>query len=104
MGFLAGIGVAPALAALFTIVSATIRFSETAEAYGWLGTGHLVGAAAGSAAAGIVIDLLGAAGGILVAVGFLLATVIASAAAIPWIPDLRGRSTSPLPDTEPVGI
>lgn len=103
-GFLAGIGVAPALAALFTIVSATIRFSETAEAYGWLGTGHLVGAAAGSAVAGIVIDLLGPAGGILVAVGFLIATVAAAAVTVPWVPDLRGRSADPIPDTEPIGI
>ncbi len=103
-GFLAGIGVAPALAALFTIVSATIRFSETAEAYGWLGTGHLVGAAVGSATAGIVIDLLGPAGGILVAVGFLIATVAASAVTMPWVPDLRGRSANPMPDTEPVNV
>lgn len=103
-GFLAGIGVAPALAALFTIVSATIRFSETAEAYGWLGTGHLVGAAAGSAVAGIVIDLLGPAGGILVAVGFLIATVAAAAVTVPWVPDLRGRSADPIADTEPIGI
>lgn len=103
-GFLAGYGVAPMLAALFTIVSATVRFSETAEAYGWLGTGQLVGAAAGSAAAGVAIDALGAVGGIAVAVAALVATAIAAAISTPWVPDLRGRAASPLADTEPVTL
>ncbi|MDF2994157.1 MAG: transporter, partial [Microbacterium sp.] len=35
----AGIGVAPALAVLFAITTASVKFSETAEAFGWAGTG-----------------------------------------------------------------
>lgn len=104
MGFLAGLGVAPMLAALFTIVSATVRFSETAEAYGWLGTGQLVGAAGGSAAAGVAIDAMGAVGGIVVSVLFLISTVVSAAISAPWVPDLRGRDASPIPDTEPISV
>ena len=54
--FLAGIGIAPALAVLFAMTSASVKFSETPEAYGWIGTGQLIGAAAGSAVAGFLID------------------------------------------------
>lgn len=57
--FLAGVGIAPALAVLFAVVSSSVRFSDTAEAYGWVGTGQLIGAALGSAAAGFVIDVQG---------------------------------------------
>ena len=34
---IAGIGIAPVLAVMFAIVSASVKFSDTAEAYGWLG-------------------------------------------------------------------
>ena len=40
--FVAGIGIAPALAVLFAMTSASVKFSETAEAYGWIGTGQLI--------------------------------------------------------------
>lgn len=100
--FLGGLGVAPMLAALFTIVSSTVKFSETAEAYGWVGTGQLVGVALGSAIAGVAIDAGGATGGVLVSTLFLAATVIASIISIRWIPDLRGRDASPIPDTAPI--
>ena len=63
--FLAGIGIAPALAVLFAMTSASVKFSETAEAYGWIGTGQLIGAAAGSAVAGFLIDGVGATGRVL---------------------------------------
>lgn len=101
---IAGLMVAPALAVMFTAVSATVRFSDTAEAYGWVGTGQLLGAALGSAVAGFLIDAAGSTGGfitaaILVAVAVLIATVFRRA-----IPDLRGRDVSPIPDTEPVPV
>ncbi|MET0805646.1 MAG: MFS transporter, partial [Lacisediminihabitans sp.] len=64
---IAGIGIAPALAVMFGIVSASVRFSETAEAYGWVGTGQLIGAALGSAAAGFMIDRFAAPGAFWVA-------------------------------------
>ena len=41
------------------MTSASVKFSETAEAYGWIGTGQLIGAAAGSAIAGFLIDGIG---------------------------------------------
>lgn len=102
--FIGGIGIAPMLAALFTVVSSTVRFSETAEAFGWVGTGQLVGVALGSAVAGVTIDHHGASGGILVSTLFLIATVIAAVISSRWLPDLRGKDASPLPDTIPIQI
>jgi MFS family permease len=100
----AGIGIAPALAVIFAIVSSSVKFSDTAEAYGWVGTGQLIGAALGSAAAGFLIDINGPIGGFwaaaaLALVGFLVPTVLRR-----WHPDLRGRDASPLADTEPVPV
>jgi len=101
---IAGIGIAPALAVMFGIVSASVRFSETAEAYGWVGTGQLIGAALGSAAAGFMIDRFAAPGAFWVAaslafLGFVIPALFHKAA-----PDLRGRDASPIPDTEPVPV
>jgi MFS family permease len=100
--FIAGIGIAPALAVMFSIVSSSVRFSDTAEAYGWVGTGQLIGAAVGSAFAGFLIDGQGAAGafyvaGVLGLLGFLVPLVGKR-----WHPDLRGKDASPIPDTEPI--
>jgi MFS family permease len=102
--FLAGIGIAPSLAVMFAIVSSSVRFSETAEAYGWVGTGQLIGAALGSATAGFLIDRFNAPGAFWVAaafaaVGFIFPTVFRRAH-----PDLRGKDASPIPDTEPIPV
>jgi MFS family permease len=99
---IAGIGMAPALAALFAIVSSSVKFSDTAEAYGWTGTGQLIGAALGSAIAGLLIDEHGPVGGfwaaiVLAALGALVPAIFHRS-----LPDLRGRDASPIPDTEPV--
>lgn len=99
---IAGIGIAPALAVMFTIVSASVKFSETAEAYGWVGTGQLIGAALGSALAGFMIDGFDSPGAFWIAIafaffGFLVPTIFRRAH-----PDLRGRDSSPIPDTEPI--
>jgi len=99
---IAGVGIAPVFAVMSSIVSVSVKFSDTAEAYGWVGTGQLIGAALGSALAGFFIDANGASGGFWVSagfalVGFLLPTVLKS-----WHPDLRGRDSSPIPDTEPI--
>ena len=101
---LAGIGIAPALAVLFAIVSASVKFSETAESYGWVGTGQLIGAAAGSAIAGFLIDGGGPTGAFWAAAGFMLAGMIVAILCVRWFPDLRGRDASPMPDTEPVPL
>ncbi|MFD5215859.1 MFS transporter [Microbacterium sp. NPDC058345] len=99
---LAGIGIAPALAVLFAITTASVKFSETAEAFGWAGTGQLIGAAAGSAVAGILIDAGGPAGAYLAAVLFAFTGLVVSIVFVRGFPDLRHRDPSPHPDTEPV--
>lgn len=102
--FIAGIGIAPALAVLFAIVSASVKFSDTAEAYGWVGTGQLIGAALGSALAGFLIDGYDAVGAFWAATVLAFLGFLVPALARRWHPDLRGRDASPIPDTEPVAI
>ena len=101
---LAGLMVAPALAVMFAVVSATVRFSDTAEAYGWVGTGQLLGAALGSALAGFLIDYAGSPGAFWTAGGLIAVAVLIAIAFRRALPDLRGRDASPIPDTEPVPI
>jgi MFS family permease len=102
--FIAGIGIAPALAVLFSMVSASVKFSDTAEAYGWVGTGQLIGAALGSALAGFLIDGYGPQGAFWVATGLAFLGFLVPALGRRWHPDLRGRDVSPIPDTEPVPL
>ncbi len=97
-----GICLAPALAVMFSVVSVSVRFSDTAEAYGWVGTGQLIGAAAGSAVAGFLIDANGSQGAFITAAIFALVAFAISALFARSLPDLRGRDASPIPDTEPV--
>ena len=101
---LAGVGIAPAFAVLFGIVSASVKFSETAEAYGWVGTGQLIGAALGSAVAGVTIDTYGPTSAILVAAAFAALGALIPTLGKRWHPDLRGRDVSPIPDTEPIQV
>ena len=76
--FIAGLGIAPALAAVSSVVAGSVPFSETAEAYGWIGTGQLLGSSVGSMLAGVAIDNAGGHGGVLVAFGIgVLALLIA---------------------------
>jgi MFS family permease len=98
----AGLGIAPALGVMSAIVASSVRFSETAEAYGWVGTGQLIGAAAGSAVAGFFIDSHGAIGGFLVAASLAVLGALVALMFHRWHPDLRGKDSSPIPDTEPV--
>ncbi|MET0933354.1 MAG: MFS transporter [Mycetocola sp.] len=102
--FIAGIGIAPALAVLFAMVSASVKFSDTAEAYGWVGTGQLIGAALGSAAAGLLIDQNGAVGAFWAATVFAFVGFLVPFLGKRWHPDLRGRDASPIPDTEPIQV
>lgn len=99
---LAGIGIAPALAVLFAMTSASVKFSDTAEAFGWVGTGQLIGAAAGSAIAGFLIDDMGPTGAYIAATTFAVAGLLVAVAFVKGFPDLRGRDAAPIPDTEPV--
>ncbi|WP_396667981.1 MFS transporter [Microbacterium sp. R86528] len=99
---IAGAGIAPAFAVLFAMTSVSVKFSETAEAYGWIGTGQLIGAAAGSAVAGFLIDGVGPEGAIAAAAGFAALGTILAIVFVRGFPDLRGRDSTPIPDTEPV--
>jgi MFS family permease len=107
---IAGMCIAPALAVIFAIVSSSVKFSDTAEAYGWVGTGQLIGAAVGSAIAGFLIDAVRSTGGNGGDGGFWAAIAFAAVGALVPVlfrrahPDLRGRDASPLPDTEPVPV
>jgi MFS family permease len=101
---IAGAGIAPALTVMFGSVSATVKFSDTAEAYGWMGTGQLIGAAGGSAVAGFLIDSSGPSGGLMVGAVMAAVGVVFPLVMRRWLPDLRGRDASPLPDTEPVHL
>ena len=101
---ISGIGLAPALAVIFASVSSSVKFSDTAEAYGWVGTGQLIGAAIGSAIAGFLIDFNGAIGAFWAAAAFALIGAIVPAIFHRAQPDLRGRDAGPIPDTEPVPI
>jgi MFS family permease len=99
---LAGVGIAPALAVIFAMTSASVKFSETAEAYGWVGTGQLIGAAAGSATAGFLIDGIGATGAYVAAAAFAAVGLLVAVVFVRGFPDLRHRDASPIPDTEPI--
>ncbi|MGX5682437.1 MFS transporter [Schumannella luteola] len=101
---IAGVGIAPALAVIFAIVSSSVKFSDTAEAYGWVGTGQLIGAAIGSAIAGFLIDANGAIGGFWAAAAFALLGFVVPTLLRRWHPDLRGREVGPIPDTAPVPV
>ena len=102
--FLGGLGTAPAFAAISSIVSSTVKFSETAEAYGWVGTGQLVGVATGSALAGVAIDQNGAIGAIVVSSLLLLVGALVAAASVRQLPDLKGRPIEPPPETGTLAI
>jgi len=86
-----GLGMAPALAIMFSLISSTISFEQSAEAYGWANTGQLVGAAVGSAVAGFVIDHYGSSGGFLVAAALALLAALAPIAFFKVRDHRRGR-------------
>jgi MFS family permease len=54
--FVSGLGFAPALAALYVMVSRETAEHSTAEAFGWLNSGALVGGATGTAVGGVIVD------------------------------------------------
>lgn len=97
--FISGIGIAPVLAALSTIVSASVKFSDVAEAFGWIGSGQLVGAALGSAIAGMLIDHIGAVGAFAAGAVFAVFGLIVPALGHRALPDLKDRDVAPHPDT-----
>jgi MFS family permease len=101
---LSGFGLAPALAVLSATVSSSVKFSDTAEAYGWTNTGQLVGVALGAALAGQLLDHQGPSAafgsGVLLACVATLVAIVATR----WQPDLRGREVGPIPDTGSIPV
>jgi MFS family permease len=100
----AGFGLAPALGVLSATVSSSVKFSDTAEAYGWTNTGQLVGVALGAALAGQALDAFGAQIAFACGAGLAALGVIVAAAGIPVSPDLKGRNAGPIPDTAPIPL
>lgn len=88
MLFLSGLGFAPALSALYLMVSREIPEQAATEAFGWLNSGALVGGATGTAIAGVATDAYGAAGAVSAA------TILAVLAALS---PLVARIGGPLP-------
>ncbi|MBU4464822.1 MAG: MFS transporter, partial [Actinobacteria bacterium] len=69
---------------------------------GWIGTGQLIGAAAGSATAGFLIDGSGPQGAYWAAAVFAVVGLVVAVVFVKGFPDLRHRDPSPIPDTEPL--
>ncbi|MEY4366606.1 MAG: hypothetical protein RLZ28_21 [Actinomycetota bacterium] len=85
---IAGLGVAPFLGMLAAVISFSLRNDETAEAFGWVSTGQMIGYSAAAAITGIAIDAFTAPASMFVAVGFAFATMAVAWATIAIIPQL----------------
>jgi len=85
---IAGLGIAPFLGMLAAVISFSLRNDETAEAFGWVNTGQMIGYSAAAAITGIAIDAFTAPAAMFVAVGFAFATLAVAWATIAIIPEL----------------
>jgi predicted MFS family arabinose efflux permease len=96
--FASGLGFAPALATLYVMVSHEIAAHSTAEAFGWLNSGALVGGALGTALGGVVADSYSPFAVVMVSAALALA-----AASTPLIArtagPVGGLSREPEPET-----
>ncbi|KMO81168.1 MFS transporter [Mycolicibacterium chlorophenolicum] len=79
--FVSGLGFAPAMSALYFMVSQDIDESVATEAFGWLHSAALVGGALGTATAGIATDAHGASGAVMVGTLFAVVAAISPLAA-----------------------
>lgn len=70
--FASGLGFAPALAALYVMVSHETDQESAAEAFGWLNSGALVGGAMGTALGGALADSVGPFGVVMASAGLAL--------------------------------
>ncbi|WP_273732946.1 MFS transporter [Mycolicibacterium septicum] len=92
--FVSGLGFAPAMSALYLMVSREIEEHSAAEAFGWLNSAALVGGAAGTALAGVAADAHGAHGAVVVSA--VLATLAAGSPVVARMAGpLRGLSDQP---------
>jgi predicted MFS family arabinose efflux permease len=72
--FVAGIAIAPALAAVHSLVGQLARTGTTTEAYTWLGTGMGGGIAIGATLGGVAVESAGTTQAFLLAAAFLAAS------------------------------
>jgi MFS family permease len=87
--FISGLGIAPALGLISHSLSLVLSPAESAEAFGWIMTGQLMGYSAGAALAGIAIDTIGNTSAIWLATIFEVFTVLACILALPHMPSLH---------------
>ena len=74
--FVSGMGFAPAMSALYFMVSQDVDEDVATEAFGWLHSGALIGAALGTSAAGAATDAHGPAGAVVAATLFAVAAAL----------------------------
>ena len=91
--FIAGLGIAPALGTMSAIIGATVKTSDAPEAYGWAGTGQLMGYSAGAALAGIAIEVVSPTASLLIAVVFGLGATLVALMSLSITPALGKQST-----------
>jgi len=98
--FIAGIGIAPALGTLGAVISYALKMDETAEAFGWVNTGQLIGYSAGAALAGVAIDTISAESSFWIAIVFGAATILVAIMSASITPALGKMH----PETAPIKI
>jgi MFS family permease len=91
--FIAGLGIAPALGTMSAIIGVTVKTSDAPEAYGWAGTGQLMGYSAGAALAGIAIDVVSPTASLLIAIVFGLGATLVAMMSLSITPDLGKHHT-----------
>jgi MFS family permease len=94
--FVAGLAIAPAFAVLYGLVAAESAPGRATEAFGWLSTGFLVGAAGGAAAGGALVQFGGPRAGYLAAGGLALL-------ALPGLAWHAGRNGRQVRKAQPAG-
>jgi len=86
--FVSGVGFAPAMSALYLMVSREVGQHMATEAFGWLSSAAIVGGSIGTAVAGVATDSYGPHGAVVVSVAM---TVLAA------VSPLAARAFGPLP-------
>ena len=77
-----------------------IKTADASEAYGWVGTGQLVGYSAGAAIAGIAIDTVSPVAALAISVVLGIGAVIVALLTLGITPDLG----EPNPDTQSITV
>lgn len=95
--FIAGLGIAPALGLLSNLISMALKISDTAEAYGWINTGQLMGYSTGAALAGIAVDTVSPVSALLIAVLFGAGTLLVALLSTSILPALEKTDTKSIP-------